>query len=103
MERQKKFFLRQIPGAVNDGKAPADFLPRQSNLCGNGLGLPGKTVCSEWGGKSCAFSFQSALAPLSQTGNLTPFTLNFLSDAFDTATEAEKGNQSGNRGFELAS
>ncbi len=48
----------QIPGAVNDGVtmipnagnvviAP-NFLPRQSNLCGNNLGLPGKTVCSEY-------------------------------------------------------
>ena len=37
----------QIPGAVNNGVNPADFLPRRSNLCGNKLGIPGNTVCSE--------------------------------------------------------
>ncbi len=36
-------------------------------------------------------------------GNLTPFTLNFHSDTFDTLLEAQKGNQNGNRGFELVS
>lgn len=34
-------------------------------------------------------------------GILTPFTINFLSDSFDTAIEAENGNLAGNRGFEL--
>ena len=34
-------------------------------------------------------------------GNLTPFNLNFLSDTYETAAEAEKGGLAGNRGFEL--
>ncbi len=34
-------------------------------------------------------------------GNLVPFSLNFLSDTFETQTEASVGKQAGNRGFEL--
>ncbi len=34
-------------------------------------------------------------------GILTPFSLNFLSDAYETGTESEKGGLAGNRGFEL--
>lgn len=43
----------KIPGAVNDGftplpnNVPANNLPRGTNLCGNQLGIPGNTVCSE--------------------------------------------------------
>ena len=34
-------------------------------------------------------------------GILTPFSLNFLSDAYETGTESQKGGLAGNRGFEL--